>query len=394
MGNDWVRHAIWWQVYPLGFVGAPIREPLAGPPPRTLRTLVGWLDYLIDLGCNGLLLGPIFASSTHGYDTLDYFRIDPRLGDESDWDALVTACHQRGVRICLDGVFNHVGRHHHWTTSRPDLVSDRSFEGHSSLVELNHAHPEVADHTVAVMNHWLARGADAWRLDAAYTTPVDFWTRVLPRVRDAHPDAWIFGEVIHGDYPAFVAASGMDSVTEYELWKATWSSLRDANFFELDWALTRHNAFLDTFVPQTFIGNHDVTRIATQVGPDKVILALAVLCTVGGIPSIYYGDEQGFTATKREASGGDDDIRPAFPHSPDDLSVLGGWVYRAHQALISIRRQNSWLVDARTERIHLTNTELVYRSTGGGTIETRLTLAPRPTVQVTVNGREAFAWNA
>ena len=111
---NWAEHSIWWHVYPLGFTGAPVRPemgPDAGATHR-LRRLEPWLDYVIELGCNGLLLGPIFDSETHGYDTLDYYRIDPRLGDEGDFDRLVAACKERGIKLVLDGVFNHVGRGH------------------------------------------------------------------------------------------------------------------------------------------------------------------------------------------------------------------------------------------------------------------------------------------
>ncbi len=107
----WAEHAIWWHVYPLGFTGAERAALPPGEPARhRLRHLASWLDYAVDLGCNGLLLGPIFAAETHGYDTVDHFRIDPRLGDDEDFDALVAAARARGVRVALDGVFNHVGR--------------------------------------------------------------------------------------------------------------------------------------------------------------------------------------------------------------------------------------------------------------------------------------------
>ena len=123
--------------------------------------------------------------------------------------------------------------------------------------------------------------------------------------------------MIHGDYAGFVRESGVDSVTQYELWKAIWSALNDRNFFELAWALDRHNAFLDAFVPQTFVGNHDVTRLASRLTRTRIIdHALAVLFACGGTPSIYAGDEQAFRGIKEDRLGGDDAIRPAFPAAP------------------------------------------------------------------------------
>src|SRR4051812_9825491 len=140
------------------------------------------------------------------------------------------------------------------------------------------------------MRHWLDAGADGWRLDAAYAVPPAFWAQVTGRVRETHPDTYLLGEVIQGDYPTFVADARLDSVTQYELWKAVRSSLAERNFFELAWALRRHGDFLDTFVPMTFVGNHDVTRIASAL-PDRRHLphAQAVLFLVGGTPTVYYG---------------------------------------------------------------------------------------------------------
>ncbi|NIK55869.1 glycosidase [Kribbella shirazensis] len=185
---------------------------------------------------------------------------------------------------------------------------------------------------------------------------------MLPRERDV----WYFGEVIHGDYAEYVARSGLDSVTQYELWKAIWSSLNDGNFFELAYALGRHDALLDTFVPQTFVGNHDVTRLATRLGDERHLgHALAILFTVGGVPSVYSGDEQAFRGTKEERAGGDDAIRPAFPGSPDELAPHGWPTYRLHQELIGVRRRNAWLTRARTTVEHLTNETVALRSTHG-----------------------------
>lgn len=386
MSRSWGEEAIWWHVYPLGFVGAEREVCACAGVTHRLRHLVAWLDYAVDLGVSGLLLGPIFASSTHGYDTIDYFQIDRRLGDEADFDALITAAHDRGLRIMLDGVFNHVGRDHPafqraisggrlspeaswfrltWPTDatsgeEPDYVT---FEGHRQLVALNHDEPTIADYVTGVMTHWLERGVDGWRLDAAYAVPRRFWARVVSAVRARYPHAYVFGELIHGDYTGFVRETGVDSVTQYELWKAIWSALNDRNFFELAWALQRHNAMLDTFVPQTFIGNHDVTRIASQLLDERHLAhALVILMMCGGAPSIYSGDEQAFQGIKEHRVGGDDAVRPEFPATPTDLASFGWPIYRLHQELIGLRREHPWLSKARSRVMELRNTDLVFEA--------------------------------
>ena len=371
----WVDHLIGWHVYPLGFVGAPARLESQEVSHR-LAHLEAWLDHAVALGCSGLALGPVFSSASHGYDTLNYFTIDPRLGDDDDFDHLLQAAHARGLSVLLDGVFNHVSRRNRIVqdaqSAGPDSDAGRMvrwcagrldvFEGHSDLVALNHDNPAVREHVTRIMNYWCGRGVDGWRLDAAYSVNPEFWAAVLPSVREKYPDVWIFGEVIHGDYASIVRASGMDSVTQYELWKGIWSSIESRNFFELDHALGRHNEFSDAFTPMTFVGNHDVTRIASRVGQDGAVLATAILATIGGIPLIYYGDELAYRGVKEERFGGDDDIRPVFPASPADLSNLGADTLRAHQSLLGLRRRHPWLVDARTESLDLTNERYVYRT--------------------------------
>jgi glycosidase len=185
----------------------------------------------------------------------------------------------------------------------------------------------------------------------------------LPEVRARHPDAYIFGEVIHGDYAGFVRETGVDGVTQYELWKAIWSALNDRNLFELAWALERHNAMLDSFAPQTFLGNHDVTRIASQLVDERHLAhALVILLTCGGVPSIYAGDEQAFRGIKEHRAGGDDAIRPAFPATPADLAPFGWPTYRLHQELIGLRRRHPWLYRARSRVNELHNTDLVLEA--------------------------------
>ncbi|MDT7795993.1 MAG: cyclomaltodextrinase / maltogenic alpha-amylase / neopullulanase, partial [Mycobacterium sp.] len=363
----WVEHAIWWQVYPLGFVGAYPADPPPTADEHRLRRIVDWLDHAVELGASGVALGPLVASHTHGYDTTDHYRIDPRLGDDADFDQMIADAHKRGLRVLLDGVFNHVAKDFAQTSwFRKRGNSFDTFEGHGELIALDHDNPDVVAYTVDVMTHWLKRGADGWRLDAAYAVPDRFWAQVLPRVRQAHPDAWFVGEVIHGDYSERVRASGFDSVTQYELWKAIWSSLNDANFHELDWALVRHNEFLDDFVPMTFVGNHDVTRIASQLDNTRHLEhALVILLTTGGTPSVYAGDESGYRGVKEERFGGDDAVRPEFTAPLMGVDEHGHDVYRLHQYLIGLRRRHPWLHTARTLPLRLTNTQYVYATRNG-----------------------------
>jgi cyclomaltodextrinase len=363
-GPTWVEHAIWWQVYPLGFVGAFPAHPPPDPGEHRLRRITAWFDHVIALGASGIALGPIFASRTHGYDTTNHYHIDPRLGDDTDFDHFVAEAHRRGLRVLLDGVFNHVGVD--FPRENAAWFGEYSFEGHDELTTLNHGNPEVADYTVDVMRHWLRRGADGWRLDAAYAVPQRFWANVLPRVRESYPEAWFVGELIHGNYAAVVAEAEFDSVTQYELWKAIWSSLNDRNFYELDWALRRHNSFLGSFVPLTFIGNHDVTRIASRLEhPDHVALALVILMTVGGIPSVYAGDEFGYRGVKEERFGGDDAIRPEFGSPPLPVDECGRHLWRLHQYLIGVRRRYPWLHAASTTALRLDNRQYVYQTRCG-----------------------------
>jgi cyclomaltodextrinase len=285
--------------------------------------------------------------------------------------------------VLFDGVFNHVGRGHpafvevleqgpqaphagwfklSWPDgARQDAEPEYAcFEGHRQLVTLNHDKSAVADYVVSVMTYWLALGVDGWRLDAAYAVPRHFWSDVLARVRSVHPGAYIVGEIIHGDYAAIVRDTGMDAVTQYELWKAIWSALNDRNLFELAHALDRHNGFLAKFVPLTFVGNHDVTRIASRLVDERHLPhALAILLICGGTPSIYAGDEQAFRGLKEDRIGGDDAVRPVFPGTPAGLAPYGWPVYRLHQSLLALRRRHSWLHHARTRTLHLTNEHLV-----------------------------------
>lgn len=390
----WAKNTIWWSVYPLGACGAPIRTPDTSGVHHRLARLEAWLDHVIELGCNGLALGPVWASSTHGYDIEDHSRIDPRLGDDQDFDHLVAACHGKGIRVLLDGVFNHVSADHQWVhqvlrngwadpaarmlkADPADAQGLARFEGHAGLVELDHSHPEVGEYAVRIMNQWLDRGADGWRLDAAYRVPKPFWVEVLPRVRNTHPDAWFMAEILHGDYAAIADETSVDSITQYELWKAIWSCLKDNNPHELMWALQRNEKTLGHEVPWTFISNHDVTRISSQVGEKLALMALGILMSVPGVPAIYYGDEWGWTGCKEEREGGDDALRPALPDQPRPLTSQEAETQRITQLAIRVRHTHPWLVTGSTTILHSSYDHLSWRTVDGDNwVQAELTAGP------------------
>ena len=381
----WLPGRTWYQVHALAALGCEPTSPdpfAAAPLGHRLRRLVEWLDHLVDLGVGGLLLTPVFASMTHGYDTVDPLRVDPRLGDADDLQRLIDACHARDLRIVLDGVLNHVGRafppfadvlrrrrespwtdwfHLDFDRGGPDGFAYRTFEGHAHLVALNHRNAAVRAWAAELTAYWLARGVDGWRFDAAYAVPADFWAGLCGPLRVRFPDAFLFGEVIHGDYAGFVRASGMHAVTQYELHKAIWSALNDRNCFELSWALDRHAAFARTFVPVTFVGNHDVTRIASRLrDPAHLGHALAVLCTVPGHPCIYYGDELAWRGVKERREGGDDAIRPPLPATPAPASPEAAAALALHRELLRLRRERPWLATADLRVTTLQNTHCEY----------------------------------
>ena len=377
---DWVEGRTWYHVHALRASGAPDLNPdpsAAAPTGRGLRRLTEVVDHLADLGCGGLLLTPVTASSTHGYDTVDPLRIDPRLGDDADFDALIAACRARDVRVVLDGVLHHVGRafppfvdvREHRRSSDfarwfridfdgdgPDGFAYRDFEGHRELVALDHRTPEVLEWAVDASRHWLERGVDGWRFDVAYAIPPAFLSELATRLRADHPDVLLFGEMIHGDYAGFVADSGLHGVTQYELHKACWSACNDRNLFELAWSLGRHAAMAETFVPVTFGGNHDVTRTASMLAdPVHLDVVLAVLFTVPGTPCVYYGDEWAATGVKVDGPGGDDAVRPRFDELVPDPEAED-----RHRRWIGFRRERPWLTTGVLEVGAVANEQLAY----------------------------------
>ena len=379
------RGEIWYHLYPLGFLGAESQNPshgaAEGPVSHRLADLVDWLDYLAELGVNALLLGPVFESESHGYDVVDPFRVDRRLGSETDLVCFIGECRRRSLRVGLDVVLHHVGRGHpyfvdvleHGRNSKRcdwfhidfdqggyDGFSYANFEGHGQLVRLNHANGQVLDWAVDVARYWMDRGVDAFRLDAAYAIPAEFLAEFADRVRAAKSDVMLFGEVIHGDYIEFAEESKVSTLTQYELWKAVWSSLNDLNFYELSHALERHSEFCGHFLPWNFVGNHDTTRISTKLNDQRHIAhALAILFTVPGIPAIYAGDEQGAEGTKYDREGGDAEIRRPLAYHPTKFACETLPIWQLHHDLIALRRARPWLLDGQLRVVDLDNRRIV-----------------------------------
>jgi cyclomaltodextrinase / maltogenic alpha-amylase / neopullulanase len=360
---------IWYHIYPFGFLAAEQVNPApgarGGPIVHRLSDLVGWLDYLKDLGITAVLLGPVFESESHGYDVVDPFRIDRRLGDEADFKQFLDECHLRSLRVGLDLVLHHVGRAHpyfqdvlrfhrqsEWCNwfeidferPGPDGFSYANFESHHQLVKLNHSNSQVLEWAVDLATFWMNRGVDAFRLDAAYAIPPHFLASFSNRLRSVRSDVLLLGEVIHGNYVESVQQGRLTTVTQYELWKAIWSALNDRNFFELSHALKRHAAFCKHFLPWTFIGNHDTTRIATRLVDERHLEhALVVLFTLPGTPAVYAADEQGAQGQKFDRAGGDEEVRQPPPHLPGVLPSCAQTVWKLHRDLIAVRREHPWI---------------------------------------------------
>ena len=197
MTPDWVAGRTIYQIHALRAAG------VCGLP-----ALTGWLDHVASLGCGAVLLTPIHSSSTHGYDTIDAFSLDERMGTDADLDRFIAACHERDLRVLFDGVFNHVGR----AFVHPEWLSGRVWEGHDELPTLDHDNPEVLDWAESVAAHWLGRGGDGWRFDVAYSIPRPFLAELTARIKTSYPDAFLFGEMIAGDFAGLVRDTSLDKL--------------------------------------------------------------------------------------------------------------------------------------------------------------------------------------
>jgi glycosidase len=346
---DWDTEALFYHIYPLGYCGAPERnEGSAGQAaePR-LRKIEERLDAIAGLGVNALYLGPLFQSEAHGYDTVDYRSVDPRLGSNADLASLARSAKARGMRVVFDGVFNHVGRSHPWfrellergsdAGARPALAAAAasrfsgvdfsrrnalgdpfcydSWQGCLELPRLDLSNPEVQENLIGAALSWIGDyDIDGIRLDAADCLLIDFIRELASHCRAKKPDFWLMGEIVQGDYRPWLSPGLCDSVTNYECWKGLWSSLNDANYFEIAYALKRQFGSEGIYrgLPlYNFAENHDVDRAASLLASPRLLYPLyALLFTMPGIPSLYYGSE--FGARGKKAADSDKALRPSI----------------------------------------------------------------------------------
>lgn len=331
---SWYNEAIFYHIYPLGLTGAPKTNDYSASVSR-LNTLLPWIDHIKEIGCTALYIGPLFESVGHGYETTDYKKLDSRLGTNEDLKNFVAGCHEKGIKVIFDGVFNHTGRdffafkdiqqnrehsrYLNWycnvnfggNNEYNDGFSYENWGGYNLLVKLNQRNPEVQNYICDVIRFWVSEfDVDGIRLDAADVLDFDFMRALRRTAAEVKEDFWLMGEVIHGDYSRWVNGETLHSVTNYALHKALYSGHNDHNYFEIahtvKYLLNMGN--LDLY---NFVDNHDVERIYTKLSNKAHFAPVHVLLyTLPGIPSIYYGSEFGIEGKKEKFS--DDSLRPAL----------------------------------------------------------------------------------
>lgn len=335
----WYDEAVFYHMYPLGLTGAP-KTNSYGEPEHRLNTLLPWITHIREIGCNALYIGPLFESVGHGYETTDYKKLDSRLGTNEDLSGFVEACHRQGIRVILDGVFNHTGRdffafqdikknrenspYRDWycnvnfwgNNEYNDGFSYENWGGYDLLAKLNQNNPAVREYICDVIRFWAREfKIDGIRLDAADVLDFGYMQALRQTARDIGPEFWLMGEVIHGDYSRWVNEGTLHSVTNYHLHKALYSGHNDHNYFEIAHTVRRlygmGGSQPDGLKLYNFVDNHDVERIYTKLSNKAHFVPVHILLyTLPGVPSVYYGSEFGIEGKKDRYS--DDSLRPAL----------------------------------------------------------------------------------
>ncbi len=365
---SWYDNAIMYHIYPLGFCGAPKFNEFQNPVNR-LEKVLEWIPHFKEMNVDAIYFGPIFESVEHGYDTIDYKKIDNRLGTNEMFKHICEELHDNGIRIILDGVFNHVGRKFWAFTDIQEKKQGSPYcgwfqnlnfggqspcgdpfwyegwNGHYNLVKLNLQNPDVCNHLLDAVDYWIDEfHIDGIRFDAADCIDFNFFKQIRHFCKSRNPEFWLMGEIIHGDYNRWANPEMLDSVTNYECYKGIYSSHNDKNFFEIDYSINRQSGanggIYRNIRLYNFVDNHDVNRLASTVtNPRYLFTAYTLMYGMPGIPSIYYGGEYGVEGRKENNS--DDNLRPCLhlsdlTHQNTELYahiVKLGRIYRAYPAM-------------------------------------------------------------
>ena len=381
----WYDGAVFYHIYPIGMTGAPRTNTFEAGEHR-LNKLLDWLPHIKAIGCDAIYIGPLFESVAHGYETADYKKLDSRLGDNNDFINFVKACHERGIKVIVDGVFNHVGReffafkdlkehrensayrdwfkniHFDWNNDYNDGLYYDSWDGHGTLVNLNHQNPAVREYFLDVARFWISEfDIDGIRLDAADVLDFTFMRELRSVTDSCKQDFWLLGEVIHGDYTRWVNNEMLHSVTNYWLHKALYSGHNDHNYFEIahtvkrctDMGMHIANAFYN------FVDNHDVARIITKLNNKAHFFPVHVLLyTLPGKPSIYYGSEFAIEGEKKPYA--DEILRPELKIEDYKDAVNTNENTKRIAALGNMRLNNQWVGEAGYRELLLTNRQYAF----------------------------------
>ena len=376
----WAYNSIFYQIYPIGFCGAPVHNDGVCVP--RIRKLMDWSEYLQTLGVDSILLNPIFESDNHGYDTRDFKTIDCRLGTNEDFKEVCEDLHKHNVKIVLDGVFNHVGRgfwafkdvqEKKWDSPYKDwfhisfdgnsCYNDgfwyEGWEGHFELVKLNLQNPAVVDYLMECVKYWIDEfDIDGLRLDVAYSLDHNFMRRLRSYTQELKPDFALIGEVLFGDYNIIVNDEMLHSCTNYECYKGLYSSFNSMNMFEIAHSLHRQFGSDQWCIYRgkhlmTFVDNHDVTRLASILTNKKHIpLAYGLLMGMPGIPCLYYGSE--WAEQGEKAPDNDYALRPCFEEpKPNELTEF-------IKKLIRVRQGSDALCNGAYKNVVIQNHQLVF----------------------------------
>ena len=378
----WYDEAVFYHIYPLGLTGAPKQNPY-GEPVHRLKKIIPWIDHIKEIGCNAIYIGPLFESVGHGYETTDYKKLDSRLGTNEDLTEFVKECHEKGIRVILDGVFNHTGRdffafqdikqnrensqYKDWycnvnfsgNNEYNDGFSYENWGGYNLLVKLNQKNPAVRDYICDVIRFWVSEfDIDGIRLDAADVLDFDYMKALRGVANEVKPDFWLMGEVIHGDYNRWVNEGTLHSVTNYQLHKALYSGHNDHNYFEIAHTVKRLYG-MGGIKLYNFVDNHDVERIYTKLNNKAHFTPVHILMyTLPGVPSIYYGSEFGIEGKKEAYS--DDSLRPALNLDDYKEAVKTNPCTGLIAALGKIRQKNPALSYGDFNELILTNRQYAF----------------------------------